>query len=661
MTVADKPKKKIKAKSKAKIKPKAKAKPKKKVVKKKVVKKAVKKAPTPVIEALPDPEKMLNDFMDSIPEEYREKFAEATDGLPIKEYLMRETGQTEAELMAEWASPAGQRALAGDHSNLMRQNARHWAQFGKLKLGGGNQFNIYTHLYQEAWLTEKAKSQCFKKGAQIGATEVNVIDSLFGMIQGHLPQGVLYLFPTRNDVTDFSKGRFNPLIEDNKELIGRFVTSTDAANVKRIGKAMLYLRGAKSDKKVEGVKASASQLKSVPVDRIVYDECDEMEPAMIELAEERVSHSLVGEKVYLSTPTIPDYGIDKYYNESDQRVWITKCPRCGRDCCMELDWPDCLREAPNGNMYRACVKCKAEIFPWKSGQWVAQRTDVQVDMVGWWISQLNSSYIAPTAIWNKFQRIQGDSIKLAEFYNSKLGMGYIAAENRLIKNDIYAVCGRDAMPTRHHGPCAMGVDVKGAGNDLHVVIGAKVNRVTLRILKVLRVKTFTEIHDLARRYNVKTAVIDLKPETRTVRKFRDEEPYEIFLADYNENQKTVPSFDSKRGLVQMNRTELCDATHNLVTDTGLLELPRRCEEIERYAKEMCNIAKVLVTDDVTGAQKYLYRKLGQDDYRHATNYFKLASMRVGICEREQSRVTARDAWDSDFDDDYEEQAGYMGA
>ena len=36
-------------------------------------------------------------------------------------------------------------------------------------------------------------------------------------------RGILYLFPSKSDVLDFSKGRISPLIDDNPETIGKWV------------------------------------------------------------------------------------------------------------------------------------------------------------------------------------------------------------------------------------------------------------------------------------------------------------------------------------------------------------------------------------------------------------------------------------------------------
>jgi hypothetical protein len=68
-----------------------------------------------------------------------------------------------------------------------------------------------------------------------------------------------------------------------------------------------------------------------------------------------------------------------------------------------------------------------------------------------------------------------------------------------------------------------------------------------------------------------------------------------------------------------------DKTHNWVK-SGLLEIPSRCSEVEEYARQMCNCAKILEEDEDTGDRVYRYRRRGdgQDHYRSATNYLYVA-------------------------------------
>jgi hypothetical protein len=501
-----------------------------------------------------------------------------------------------------------------------------WAYRRGIRLQG-SQFKLKGHEWQIFPMQSTTKKRVARKAAQLGFSELEILRSLHGMIKGRYPTGVLYLFPTSDDVSDFSKARFGPLIADNQQEIGQHVQSTDSTNIKRIGTGMLYLRGARLTSNVEGVKKDSAKLRSIPVDKVVMDERDLMANAAVDMAIERMSHSAVQEYVSFSTPTVPDFGIDKEYQESTQHLRFIKCTHCGTETCLEIDFPNCI--TPDNR--RICRKCKQEIYL-RNGRWVASYPDREVE--GIWLSQLHSPYIRPIDVVNAFNDPPHGNIQ--EVYNSKLGMPYIAAEDELTMHDMRACCGADPMPTRHHGPCAMGMDV---GKLLHVVIGCKVAAKQYKIVKTVELETFTDVHDLAKRYGVKSCVIDALPETRKVRSFQKAEPYEIFLCYYKETLTTGPVFDLNTGLVNVNRTEICDQTHNLITESSRCQLPRWSDEIEKYAKHMTSMYKVLEVDDVTGKRVYRYHHRGPDHFRHATNYFYLAAQRISEIRTQRYQQT----------------------
>jgi hypothetical protein len=96
-------------------------------------------------------------------------------------------------------------------------------------------------------------------------------------------------------------------------------------------------------------------------------------------------------------------------------------------------------------------------------------------------------------------------------------------------------------------------------------------------------------------------------------------------------------------MIRVHRTEICDTTHDLFVTPGRLIPPRRCHEVDRFAQEVRNIAKVLEEDPETGSREYRYRKLGEDHYRHALNYLYLASQRIGVSysSKERNRTPLR--------------------
>ena len=489
-----------------------------------------------------------------------------------------------------------------------------WAESLKLD---GRPFRLQGHEYQRDMLTDDAPRQVFLKGAQVGVTSIQMVKTLHGLISGRYPQGVLYLFPSLGDVQDFSRGRFNPLINDN-EAISRHVQDTDTMGIKRIGGSMLYMRGARSTSKAGGFKRSSTALKSVPADRLILDERDEMADDMVDLARERLSHSEVKEEVHLSTPTIPDYGVDKLFQGSDQRHWFIRCGKCGGETCLEIEFPACLEELADGRVIRLCQRCKdSEIHP-RNGFWKALYPDKAKDMVGWRISQLNSIYVDPGEVLRLY--MDPPNGNMTEVMNSKLAAAHIAAENRLSPSEILALCGDQSIAEGDDGPCFLGADI---GNLIHCVIGKKHPDRGAEIVYIGTFLDWAHLGTLMRRFNVQRAVIDAMPEIRLSREFARSHGGKAFGCFYSEHQKGSFAWNEKERTVTANRTESMDSSHNEISAGNVL-LPALCDTVHEFSRHCSNVARVLQSDHDTGATRYVYIKTGPDHFRHAINYMFMA-------------------------------------
>ncbi|MEM4167941.1 MAG: phage terminase large subunit family protein [Candidatus Caldarchaeum sp.] len=490
------------------------------------------------------------------------------------------------------------------HDLFLTTSVCYWVQYNKI-IVEGRRFDLLSHPYQAEILDNTARVSVFCKGAQIGFTTVALLQTLHGLIYGRYPSGVLYLFPTDRDVSDFSRVRLGAFVKQNECLAG-VIRDTDSVELKAIGRSVLYLRGARS----------RSRLKSIPVDRIVFDELDEMDPPMVELAKQRIAHSKIKEEVYLSTPTIPDYGIHALYQQSSQHVWMIKCEACGGETCLELEFPNCVTEKGD----RLCKHCGRKIN-WKNGRWVAQHPDAEIR--GYWISQLCSDYVSPGVILREFYDPPGG--RLNEVYNSRLGMPYIDIKDRLTEQQVFECCGRDPQQLRWTAPTAMGVDV---GNVLHIVIGYAMGDNSYRILRLHRTTEWNDIHDLAVAFNVNIAVIDMRPEVRKVRELQDQESFPIYGCVYHSFRLGRPTWDEEKGIVTVGRTEWMDAVHNAIAENMIL-LPRRDSEVELYAKHMSSVCKTY-EEDSTGDIRGIYKRVSDDHYYHATGYMMLACQRLPV-------------------------------
>lgn len=499
----------------------------------------------------------------------------------------------------------------------------YWATLYSIRLQAST-FSFKDHEYQIEPMNSTVRRMCAMKARQGGWTESEVLRSLHGMIHRRFPLGVLYLFPTTDDVQEFSKARFNPLIVANREAIGKYVKSTgkgtDTASLKKIHDAFLYLRGARLSQKISDVNES-SKLKSIPIDCVVFDEVDHMDEESIAKARGTMGHSKIKEERFLSNPLIPGEGIDKIFSTSDQRHWFRKCS-CGEWTCAELSFPDCVKIRPDGTGYIGCNKCGREIPIWAgegSAEWVPSVPANSDYMHGYRWSQLTSVFNDPAEILEDFSNPPEGN--LADVYRLRLGLPYIGAEDRLTEAQIYNCCANQIQAHSHSGPCAMGVDV---GKIKHIVIGVRSGDDQYTIVKVAQLSLWDDIHNLARRFNVKSSVVDIRPYEDSARRFQSEARFKTFLCDYKENTPQGTIYNNKTGIVSVNRTEIFDTSHRLVVTPGMLTIPRYCPEVKEFAKQMCGAYKVLETNKKSGTSVYRY-KGANDHYRNAVNYFLLAA------------------------------------
>ena len=466
----------------------------------------------------------------------------------------------------------------------------------------GKPFTFERHEYLIEPYADDHPDQTFMKATQLGLTSLGMLRSIYGARYRGF-KGILYLFPSRSDVIDFSKGRVTPLIEDNPDSIGSWVRETDAANIKQVWNAFLYFRGMRS----------RAGLKSVPIDFLILDETDEAPQNAIDMAMERMAHSEFKEVLKLSNPTLPDYGIDKAFQETDQRYWLLRCPKCNHYTCLEDTFPDCLITT-NGQVIRACQKCKSELNP-SVGEWVAKKLSI-IDKRGYHFSQLFSHFVDPRGILHQFRTTSN----LTDFWNLKIGNAYVEAQNRLSIEEILALCGNEGIVSEDQGPCFMGVD---QGKDLHVVVGKRCPPKAGKIIHIGVYKDFEELDRLMRNFNVSRCIIDALPEIRAARAFSERFKDKVYLNYYNEHQKGSYAWNDKEMIVSCNRTESLDASHKQIMEQSIV-LPKQCEITQEFAKHLHNVAKKLEEDEETGSKRYVYVKLGEDHFRHSFNYEAVA-------------------------------------
>ncbi len=509
---------------------------------------------------------------------------------------------------------------------MMQADAPIWAIKNRIRLMGNTLFTLDGCQYMGQIMRDEARFINVMKGTQARITTAFMLASIWKLIFGYYPQGVIYYFPSRDAVEDFSKTRFTPLINDNP-CIKKFLKSTDSVFVKKVGKSFLTLKGATATKNLKGRKKDSMAVRSTPADEAILDERDLFDQSIVDMIPDRLLNSVFKRIISLGSPTLPDFGISREYDYSDQKNSMSKCEACNGYTCLVDEFPDCIKYKRSSTHekyepYFGCIKCGKPIKA-TDQELVAKYPGREIS--GYHIPHLITPKCEVPLVMDRWEEAQADGSKMGTFYNSILGLPYLSAEERLTETDVLVCCGGDVMRTSVSlRETAMGVDV---GKTYHtILIGEKVDEQRIKVVYACRVKGFDAVYDISQKYNVKSAVICIRPYEEEFNKFRDKYSgkMRIFGSQYNPSYKQIPYMktDENAGVYTLHRTQAFDKSHALIKNR-FIEFPRKCEEIDVMTKQLCNCAKILEETE-EGDRIYKYIKLGEDHYRSALNYLQIA-------------------------------------
>ncbi|MCK9492711.1 MAG: phage terminase large subunit family protein [Sulfurimonas sp.] len=536
---------------------------------------------------------------------------------------------------------------------MCASHAAYWAKANRIRLSNGQLFSTEGREYQVPFMRDEAPEKCYMKATGCGVSDAEILECLHGMIYGRYRQGVLYGFPNDGDMMDYSKTRWTPLIQFNPAQIGKHLTiggkKTDAADVKRIRNANLYLRGLRMMPTADGESRQSVAATGIHVDKAVLDETDQMEEEIIGKVRGRLSNARIdgvrgkSQIVYIGNPSDEDRGIDSLWQGSDQRYWYRKC-ECGGWTCAELEffedpekcvgmYPDRISRMENFQPtgYVRCTKCGKPVGQ-RVGRWVpTKKENSRRHGFNW--SYLTSENQDPAHILHCYRHPPENNI--GDVIRLMLGRAYSSTDEKLRKESVYACCSLDGMPDSHDGPCAMGVD---NDDNKHVVIGVRTGPETYKLVRVFALNDVTQnrfgqILDLIQRYRVKSCVTDLRPNADSAREFqRAAIRYgcRVWLCEYTESPLQDCNFIDNSGIVKVYRTGIFDTTHRVIMNSQIV-LPRRNKLIDDFAQQCCNCVKSKEIDKRKRTVVFRYKKTGNgnDHFRNALNYFVVAASKVG--------------------------------
>lgn len=238
--------------------------------------------------------------------------------------------------------------------------------------------------------------KAYKKARQVGISELSFTEAVCFLDQ-HDNTNLLYSFPRDQQLQTFATTRINPMFDETPRMRA-LLTGVNQVYTKRINQSHIILRSAWEGSLGEGVNA----------DVVVLDEKDRMKPGVEVAFRESMSASAYGWLREVSTPSLPNRGVDESWLKSDMREWFVKCSRCGMKQNMDADSikqmediPLDCKELPEGCYEYICKKAKCGgVLDRMYGEWVAKRPSVKL-IRGYHMPQMIAIWISAVEIMQK--------------------------------------------------------------------------------------------------------------------------------------------------------------------------------------------------------------------------------------------------------------------
>lgn len=477
-------------------------------------------------------------------------------------------------------------------------------------------------LYSDRAVTDR--EQVHLKATQIGWSTGAIRQALYHA--DVLGRSVLYTFPTEAELSAFSQKRIRPVIRGSEHLRSRMAADAiDNVFQKHIGEGWIDFRGL--NKPVD----------SVDVDVLIIDEYDTSNQANINATEYRLSGAESADlRRRIGVPSIPGFGIDSFYEASDQRAWSVRCEACNH-------WNRLVGlEAFTDNVDQdqaalVCSKCR-RIIDVRAGEWVPAYPDRDV-----------RGYHAPKFLVpgrRVLERVIANSKKtrpdqVEDFHRRDLGQAWAAAEGRLSLEAVRA-CVRPELRLEEtlltYKLVTMGIDVASA-RDLNFVIEESLTddymvgrRVSIGTISGTLAERLERLSQLMERFSVNMCAIDSQPDGMFSEAFAKQFPGRVYRVSFftpaAHGRVEPPMWNVNDGeqFCSLHRTKFYDATFERFRRQHVLLPP--LESIDPvYPKHLGNLYRRRTElPGETGRERIDYVRTGDEDFAQCEAYCYAAIM-----------------------------------
>ena len=464
-----------------------------------------------------------------------------------------------------------------------------WIQVNQIKTETGQNINFSTHRFLFDIYRDNSKYICCEKAAQIGFTTFEILNSFWkAYYQG---MDIIYVLPTATDVKDFAGGKVNRIIDQNP-ILQKWVKDKDSVEQKRVGNSTIYYRGSWSERAALMISA----------DWLVLDEYDRSKQEILEMYESRLQHSKHGKKSVFSNPSIPDFGVDKYFKLSDQKKWhITHS--CGKNYVMN---ETCINY---DNETYECPHCHKEILDEerRMGEWIAT---TKGEWSGYWIPLWIASWVTAKQIC-EYKRT-----KTPEYFcNFVAGLPYVGSGNKVTREMI--VQNLTPEVNQQEDRIIIGVDT---GLPIHYVIGNKQG-----MFYYGKCDNYDELEGYLKRWKNSIIVSDQGGDLIGIRQLQQKYPGRVFLCYYRADRKTQQLIQwgegDEYGKVVVDRNRIIQLQIDELKDK---RFPINGSESDwnEYITHWLNIYRTR-EENALGIMEYKWERMGADHFVHCTVYFRV--------------------------------------
>lgn len=463
----------------------------------------------------------------------------------------------------------------------------------------GEKLDFKEHAYLWDIYDDFSPRQAILKAAQIGfSTAANIKAFWVAKYRG---LDIIYSLPSAADIKDFVSGKTNRLIANNP-IFQQWTEDKDSIEQKRVGNNVIYYRGTWTERAAI----------AIPADLYISDETDRSKQEIVSQYQTRLQHSKFAWEWYFSNPSVPGYGVDKQWSNSDQKHWFIKCEHCN------YEWYLTMENIMGNPPYFGCVKCRKELNR-RSGRWVKKFEAKEIS--GYWIPLLISPTKSAQYILDKKKEYSEE-----QFTNFVLGKPYVGKGNVLtrqmfVQNLTSKVNPQNTRPI-------IGVDT---GVGINIVVGNSHG-----LFYYDKTEDYELLRSLMKRWPNAICVIDQGGDIIGPRKLREEFPNRVFLCFFRQDRKNdeLIQWNEEDGTVVVDRNKVIQ----LVVDEFIEQrLPVQGTEADWYDYWLEWAGMYRTVDENTlgvPVNKWNKPSSGRCDYPFATVYW-----RVGMDKFMESSAT----------------------